>query len=333
VTTAVADPETLSSPNAPQEVEEQAANTPAPWWVRAVALVVDVLPGAAVVTTMALAALGVPLRGVWWWSCVVIGGIAMLLTAANRSLLPASTGWSLGRAALRIRVVRGGDVSAGSVGAWRLLLREMAHVLDTASVLVGWLWPLWDERRRTFADMLVHTESRRVELRRAPKDAPALAAAVSLTAALVCIMGAAVSYRVVYQYDQASEKSHAQIASQGPKIVAEMLSYRAHSLSDDFARAQSLVTDKYREQLEAEQQAVQKKKPVANQYWVTNSSVLSASPHHATMLLFLQGQRGDPGNERPISATVRVAFAESRAQWRVDDLSVLSKPLPAEDGN
>ncbi|MGH3559304.1 MAG: RDD family protein, partial [Mycobacterium sp.] len=237
-----------------QAVEEISVNAPAPWWVRAVALAVDVLPGVAVVATMALTALSEPLRDVWWWSCVSVGGLAILLTAANRLLLPASTGWSLGRAVFGIAVVRSDDASTGPVGPWRLLLRDLAHLLDTASVFVGWLWPLWDQGRRTFADMLVRTEVRRAQLRRLPRNVPALAAVVFLTAALLCIAGAAVSYLVVYQYDRATEQARAQIAAQGPKIVKQMLSYSPKSLRDDFTRAQSLATDKYREQLVTQQQ-------------------------------------------------------------------------------
>ncbi len=330
MTAVVADPETSSNPEAPQGLVETASNMPAPWWIRAAALTVDVLPGAAVVATMALAALAVPLRSVWWWSCVSVGGLAILLTTGNRSLLPAITGWSLGRGALGIAVVRR---DGASVGPLRLLLRDLAHLVDTLSVFVGWLWPLWDRRRGTFADMLVRTEVRRAQLRRAPRNVPTLVAVVFLAAALACIMGATVSYLLVYQHDQATDQTRAQVAARGPKIVEQLLSYDPKSLPDDFARAQSLTTDKYREQLVPQQQAVQKGKPVLNAYWVTNSSVLSAWPHRATMLLFLQGQRGAPGNERPISATVRVTFAKSAAQWRVDDLTVVTKPLPAEDGN
>jgi Mce-associated membrane protein len=328
VTAAVAAPDTSSSPEAPEEVEETAADTPAPWWARAVALIVDVLPGAAVVATMALAAWTVPLRGVWWWCCVAAGGLAVVLTGANRWLLPAGTGWSLGRAALGIAVVCRDGTSAGPL---RLLLRDLAHVVDTLSVFVGWLWPLWDGRRRTFADMLVRTEVRRSRLRRL-REAPMLVAVVFLTAALLCIAGTAVS-NLMYQNDQASDRTRAQISWRGPKIIAQMLTYHPDSLQADFERAQSLVTDNYREKLVEQQQAVQKGKPVTNEYWVPNSSVLSASPHRATMLLFLQGLRGDADKQRPISATVRVDFAGSADRWRVDDLTVLTKPQPHEDGN
>jgi Mce-associated membrane protein len=328
VTATVADPEISTVPEAPQEVEAR-AGTPAPWWARALASIIDVLPGVAVMATMALAALTVPLRGVWWWPCLSVFVIAVLLTGANRWLLPAVTGYSLGRAALGIAVVRRDGTSAGPL---LLLLRDLAHVADTLSVFVGWLWPLWDHRRRTFADMLLRTEVQRSQLRRVPRKVPTLVALVFLTAALLCIMGAAVS-NLMYHKDRATDRTRAQISSQGPKIVAQVLSYHPASLQADFERAQSLVTDNYREKLVAEQQAVQKGKPVTNEYQVPNSSVLSASPHRATMLLFLQGQRGDTEKQQLISATVRVTFAGSADSWRVDDLTVLTKPQPGEDGN
>jgi len=114
---------------------------------------------------------------------------------------------------------------------------------------------------------------------------------------------------------------------QGPKIVADMLSYDPATLQADFQNAQSLATDEYRPQLVAQQQAVQKTKPVANDYWVTNSGVQSASADHASMLLLMQGQRGTPPNQRFISATVRTNFEKSAdGQWLVADLTVLTKP-------
>jgi len=138
---------------------------------------------------------------------------------------------------------------------------------------------------------------------------------------------------VVYQTDRASDQTRAQIAVQGPKIVAQMLTYDPKSLHDDFARAQSLATDKYRRQLADQQNIVQKGNPVINEYWVTDSSVESATPDRATMLLFMQGRRGAAPDERYISATVRVTFAkDGNDSWRVDDLTVLTKPKPPGNG-
>jgi Mce-associated membrane protein len=304
-------------------------NALAPWHIRAAAFAVDVLPGAALVTTMVLVSFTVPPRGAWWWVCVSVGGLAILLTLVNRLLLPTITGWSLGRALCGITVLHRDGTA---IGAWGLLLRDLVHLLDSASV-VGWLWPLWDSRRSTFADMLMRTEVRYVEPDRRPPNVRRWTAVAVLIVAILCLGGAAVSYAVVYHPDRASDHTRAQIAVEGPKIVAQMLTYDPKSLHDDFARAQSLATDKYRRQLAEQQDIVQKGNPVINEYWVTDSSVEAATPDRATMLLFMQGRRGAAPGERYISATVRVTFAKDGTDhWRVDDLTVLTKPKPPGNG-
>jgi Mce-associated membrane protein len=311
-------------------IAESTQTSLAPWHIRVGAFAIDVLPGIAVVATMVLVSFTVPQRGVWWWVSVSVAGVTFLLMLVNRLLLPTVTGWSLGRAFCGIAVA-GRDGKAP--GPWRLLLRDLAHLLDTVSLLVGWLWPLWDSRRRTFADMLLGTEARRVEPDERLHNTRRWTAVAVLTCACVCVAGAATSYAVVYSRDRAIDRTRQQIAIQGPKIVAEMLTYDPKTLHDDFARAQSLATDKYRGELAAQQDAVQKGQPVINEYWVTASSIQSATPDRATMLLFMQGRRGAAPEERYISATVRVNFAKGAGdRWRVDDLTVLTKPKPAGNG-
>ena len=117
--------------------------------------------------------------------------------------------------------------------------------------------------------------------------------------------------------------------------IAEMADVFAGSglgTADDFVRARSLATDKYRGQLKAQQDIVGKGNPVINEYWVTDSSIQSASPDSATMLLFMQGRRGVAPDERYITATVRVKFVKSGNDWRVDDLTVLTKPKQPGNG-
>jgi Mce-associated membrane protein len=309
-------------------VEEAAPNDLARWHLRAAAFAVDVLPGVAVAATMALAWLAVPLRSTWSWLCVSVLAGAVLLTLVNRLALPAISGWSLGRALVGIAVVRPDGASAG---LGRLLFRDLAHLLDTISVFVGWLWPLWDARRRTFADLLLRTEVRRVEPDHRPGSIRRLTAIVVSTAALLCVGGVALSVMAVYLPDRASDQTRAAVRAQGPKIVTEMLTYDPKSLHEDFARAQSLTTEKYRAQLAAQQEAVQKGHPVVNEYWVTNSAVQSATRDRATMLLFMQGHRGGGNEERFITATVRVSFVKGAdARWLVDGLTVVTKPKPAE---
>ncbi|MGO9506914.1 MAG: RDD family protein [Mycobacterium sp.] len=299
----------------------------APWAARAGTLALDMVPGVALLATAVLVALSVPLHSTWWWVCVSTGAVAILFTAFNRLLLPVIGGHNLGRAVFGITVVRrNGD----ALGPWWLLLRDLAHLLDTAAVLAGWLWPLWDTRRRTFADMLLGTESRLLQTRRPDRDLRRLTAVLVLTAASLCAGGAAISYTIVRQHDRAITDARAQISTQGPHIVEEILSYHPETIQGDFDHARSLATDKYRAELSTQQQAVQKAGPVRNEYWVTNSSVLTSTPDHATMLMFLQGERGAAPDQRYLTASVRVTFVKPGASgWRVDDLAVVTKPQTA----
>lgn len=302
-------------------------NSLAGWHIRAAALAVDTLPGLAVVATTALVWLAVPLQGPWWWALLSVLVAAALATMANRAILPAYVGWSLGRALLGLEVVR---QDGAAVGLGRLMLRELAHLLDTLSVFVGWLWPLWDSRRRTFADLLLNTEVHCVPAEQRPANIRRHTAIAAGVAVLLCVAGAAISVFAVYLPNRAAEQTRSEVEAQGPKIVAQMLTYDPKSLQQDFARAQSLTTDKYRPELVKQQEAVQKGHPVVNEYWVTDSTVLSAARNAATMLLFMQGHRGGGGEERFITATVRVSLVKGKdGHWLVDNLDVVTKPRPA----
>ena len=115
----------------------------ASWLARAGAFAVDVLLGVAVIATMALLTLSAPQRGWLWWVFTSAAVVVFLLMAINRLVLPTITGWSLGRALFGI-AVRKRDGSP--VGLARLAARDLAHLLDTAALFIGWLWPLWDRR-------------------------------------------------------------------------------------------------------------------------------------------------------------------------------------------
>lgn len=310
-------------------VDAATPNDLAPWRIRAAAFSVDVFPGVAVAATMVLVSSTVPLQSTSWWLCILILATVTLLTLINRVVWPVNRGWSLGRALVGITVAR---PDGTSVGMGRLLLRDIAHVLvDTGSVFVGWLWPRWDPRRRTFADLLLDTEVRRVAPDQWPSNAARLAAIVVSTAALLCVAGAVLSVQVVFLHDRESDRNRAAIEAQGPKIVAQMLTYDPKSLKEDFARAQSLTTEKYRPKLAEQQAAVQTGQPVINEYWSSDSAVLSTAPDRATMLIFLQGHRGGKDQERFIAATVRVSFVKgASSRWLVDDLTVVTKPKAAK---
>jgi Mce-associated membrane protein len=303
----------------------------ASWPARAGALALDVLPGVAVVATMALLAYTTPVGSWLWWVFMGAMAVAVLATFMNRWLLPSVVGWTVGRAVTGIRVT---TPTGESVGSIRLMVRDLAHLLDTAALFVGWLWPLWDKRHRTFADLLLRTEVRVVGPVEAPRrDVRRIAGCVLLAAAVLCAAGGGLGYLQVYRQDRALEQARTEIAEQGPRIVEQLLSYGTQTVVDDFARAQTLATDGYRPQLVQQQQAVQKSGVTDNEYWAVSSAVLSATQDRAAMLLALQGQRGsDPNNLKFITATVRADFEKSNGRWQVAVLTVLKKPLTGQNG-
>lgn len=317
----------LLEPTTVEPETDQESIRYASWGARAGALAADVLPGIVVIATMGLLMATAAVWSWLWWVFAVVVALVFIATVLNRWLLPALTGWSLGRALFGIRIVTRSGATAGTA---RLLLRDLAHLLDTAALFVGWLWPLWDGKNRTFADLLLRTEARAVEP--AKGNARRTAAIVFLVAALLCVAGNGLGYATVYRHDRAVEKTRTEIAEQGPRMVEQMLSYGSGTLKDDFARAQALATDGYRQQLISQQEAVQKAGATSNEYWAVSSAVLSASPNQAAMLVALQGQRGaDAKSLKFITATVRVDFERAADDhWRVASLTVLKKPLTNE---
>lgn len=305
-------------------IEDAARPVPASWPSRAGAFAVDVLLGVGVVAVFMLVAWSARVYSWAWWLCILLAALVAFAIAANRLVLPVITGWSLGRSLYGIAVVRH---DGRPIDPWFLLLRDIAHLLDTIPFFLGWFWPLVDSRRRTFADIVTRTEVCPPAVERPDFRRPLTVAVASL--GVLALLGAGLGYLAVYRYEQADQQARQQIAEQGPKIVPEVLSYAAGTLDADFERARSLVTDSYRPKLVEQQEAIRKAgSVVGNEYWVTNSAVVSATPDHAEMLLLMQGQRGAEKAQRFITATLLAAFDKSgTGQWQVANLTVLAKPV------
>ena len=73
----------------------------------------------------------------------------------NRSILMGRTGQSWGKKALNLRLVR--MVDGQPLGGLMCFVRDITHVLDAIPCMLGYLWPLWDARRQTFADKIINT--------------------------------------------------------------------------------------------------------------------------------------------------------------------------------
>ena len=81
--------------------------------------------------------------------------LAIVVSGYNRWFLGGKTGQSWGRKALGIRLV--GEQTGQPIGAGSAFVRDLAHFLDSISCYVGWLFPLWDAKKQTFADKVMNT--------------------------------------------------------------------------------------------------------------------------------------------------------------------------------
>ena len=86
---------------------------------------------------------------------LLIIGVAVAATIYNRWVRQGRTGRSWGKQALDLTLL--GMETRQPIGVGLAFLRDVAHVLDGLAWGLGYLWPLWDRRRQTFADMLLKT--------------------------------------------------------------------------------------------------------------------------------------------------------------------------------
>ena len=73
----------------------------------------------------------------------------------NRAIQQGRTGQSWGKQVLNLRLVRMAD--GQPMGGGMAFVRDLAHILDALPCYIGYLFPLWDARRQTFADKIMST--------------------------------------------------------------------------------------------------------------------------------------------------------------------------------
>lgn len=81
--------------------------------------------------------------------------VATVVLAVLMASWEGRTGLTPGKALLRLRLVDQFD--GQPVGPGRAYRRRFAHALDALSCGLGFVWPLWDEQRQTFADKVART--------------------------------------------------------------------------------------------------------------------------------------------------------------------------------
>jgi uncharacterized RDD family membrane protein YckC len=137
----------------------------APWSMRVLAVLLDTavvaLPLAVGQVVVVLAGgdflsgrvggVSGPALAVYWAGALATVGLGIWDVVVRQG----RTGQTWGKSWLRLRVVRGSDGSV--IGPAMTAIRALAHVLDAIPCFLGFLWPLWDHRRQTFADKIVGT--------------------------------------------------------------------------------------------------------------------------------------------------------------------------------
>lgn len=135
--------------------------TPTPYaeWIKRVgAYLVDVavlIPGYLVMLIAApmmgsdngaLAAIGL---------VIYFAGVAAVIGLAiwNFILRQGRTGWSVGKQVLGIRLI--GEKTGEPLGPGLTFVRALCHILDQLPCYLGYLWPLWDAKKQTFADKIM----------------------------------------------------------------------------------------------------------------------------------------------------------------------------------
>ncbi|GIE75156.1 hypothetical protein Aph02nite_11060 [Actinoplanes philippinensis] len=97
-------------------------------------------------------ATGLPSFNASYFLFLILG---FVVAGYNRWFQAGRTGQSWGRKALNIRLLN--EATGGPIGAGGAFVRDLAHILDGLSCYIGFLWPLWDDKKQTFADKICNT--------------------------------------------------------------------------------------------------------------------------------------------------------------------------------
>jgi uncharacterized RDD family membrane protein YckC len=117
----------------------------ADYGARLIAGAVDYL--APTVVVYILLAISVPLGR--------LGQLVGLAYVLYSKYLEGQTGQGFGKQVAKTRLV--GELTGQPVGAGLAIGRYFVHIIDGIPCLLGFLWPLWDAKKQTFADKILKT--------------------------------------------------------------------------------------------------------------------------------------------------------------------------------
>lgn len=128
----------------------------ASWGLRAGAYLVDLLiiAGLAIVVIILGAVLGSASHALGVL-VLVAGYVGVLAFVVWQLIVQGQTGQTIGKKQVGIKLVRESD--GQFIGAGLSVGRYFVHIVDSLACYLGWLWPLWDAKKQTFADKILAT--------------------------------------------------------------------------------------------------------------------------------------------------------------------------------
>ncbi|HET9898610.1 MAG TPA: RDD family protein [Streptosporangiaceae bacterium] len=127
------------------------------WIHRVGAYVIDGLPSIAIfivayILLIIFSAIHVGFLGVLFF---LVGIIASFAWGVYNRWILGGQGQSLGKKQLNMRLLS--EETGQPIGTLNAFLRDICHVVDGIICYVGYLFPLWDEKRQTLADKIMKT--------------------------------------------------------------------------------------------------------------------------------------------------------------------------------
>jgi uncharacterized RDD family membrane protein YckC len=88
-------------------------------------------------------------------SMVIAWLVVLAYVVWNYGYRQGTTGSSIGKSIMKFKVVS--EKTGQPIGFGMSIVRQIAHIVDGLVCYLGYLWPLWDAKRQTFADKIMST--------------------------------------------------------------------------------------------------------------------------------------------------------------------------------
>ncbi|WP_067819743.1 RDD family protein [Nocardia inohanensis] len=86
---------------------------------------------------------------------VILGGLIAFALSLYFIYMEGTTGQTPGKKILGIKLIREADGQV--LGFGMAFVRRICHIVDSLPCYLGWLWPIWDAKKQTFADKILST--------------------------------------------------------------------------------------------------------------------------------------------------------------------------------